>query len=258
MSARPAVIGQTVHDVEASTRERVLELIVERGPVSAAMLAKNLDLTPAAVRRHLGYLEDAGQIVVHEPAARGARRRGRPARYYVATDAGRAGLTDSYSDLATHVLDFLQHIGGDSAMEAFAADRVRELERRYRPVVEQAGESRAARVEALAEALTADGYAATTRSIGSQAIALQLCQGHCPVQDVAGQFPQLCEAEAQAFSQLLDVHVQRLSTLAAGGHVCTTHIPLAVPGLRPGAAPTTIRAKQPSPSLPSGAEEGNS
>jgi hypothetical protein len=45
---------------------------------------------------------------------------------------------------------------------------------------------------------------------------------------VAEGFPQLCEAETQAFSRLLGVHVQRLATLAAGGHVCTTHVPLAV------------------------------
>ena len=55
---------------------------------------------------------------------------------------------------------------------------------------------------------------------------MQLCQGHCPVQDVAHEFPQLCEAEARAFSRMLGVHVQRLATLAGGGHVCTTNIPL--------------------------------
>jgi len=54
---------------------------------------------------------------------------------------------------------------------------------------------------------------------------IQLCQGHCPVQDVAAQFPQLCEAETEAFSRLLGVHVQRLATLAHGDHVCTTFIP---------------------------------
>jgi hypothetical protein len=43
---------------------------------------------------------------------------------------------------------------------------------------------------------------------------------------VATQFPQLCEAETEAFSELLGVHVQRLATLAHGEHVCTTHIPL--------------------------------
>ena len=47
-----------------------------------------------------------------------------------------------------------------------------------------------------------------------------------PVQEIAAEFPQLCEAEAHAFSRLLGVHVQRLATLAGGGHVCTTNIPI--------------------------------
>jgi predicted ArsR family transcriptional regulator len=57
------------------------------------------------------------------------------------------------------------------------------------------------------------------------------------VQDVAHEFPQLCEAEARAFSRLLGVHVQRLATLAGGGHVCTTNIPTTLP-----AAPTNLPA----------------
>jgi hypothetical protein len=86
------------------------------------------------------------------------------------------------------------------------------------------------RAEALAAALTVDGYAATVRPAagsgsGLQHLGAQLCQGHCPVQHVAREFPELCEAETDAFSRLLGVHVQRLATLAHGEHVCTTHIP---------------------------------
>ena len=49
------------------------------------------------------------------------------------------------------------------------------------------------------------------------------------VRDVAASNPALCEAETRMFSRVLGVHVQRLSTLAAGGHVCTSHIPVRVP-----------------------------
>lgn len=55
----------------------------------------------------------------------------------------------------------------------------------------------------------------------------QLCQHHCPVAHTAGQFPQLCEAEAEVFSELLGTHVQRLATIAHGDGVCTTFIPRA-------------------------------
>jgi len=53
----------------------------------------------------------------------------------------------------------------------------------------------------------------------------QLCQQHCPVSHVAAEFPQLCEAETEVFSQLLGTHVQRLATIAHGDGVCTTFIP---------------------------------
>ena len=56
------------------------------------------------------------------------------------------------------------------------------------------------------------------------------------MRDVAGQFHELCDAETQAFSRLLGVPVQRLATLAGGEHVCTTHVPIAMPTLRTRAA----------------------
>ena len=115
-------------------------------------------------------------------------------------------------------------------MESFAAARSREIERRYAPVVREAGTDLRVRAQALADALTQDGYSATVRDIGGGKIAIQLCQGHCPVQHVAAEFPELCEAEADAFSRLLGVHVQRLATLAQGDHVCTTFVP--TPGAR--------------------------
>ena len=72
------------------------------------------------------------------------------------------------------------------------------------------------------------GFAASARPVQAGALAgVQLCQGHCPVQHAAEQFPTFCEAETDAFSRLLGVHVQRLATLAGGHHVCTTFIPTA-------------------------------
>jgi predicted ArsR family transcriptional regulator len=79
------------------------------------------------------------------------------------------------------------------------------------------------RPAALAAALSADGYAASAEQAGA---GVQVCQHHCPVAHVAADFPQLCEAETEAFGRLLGTHVQRLATIAHGDGVCTTHIPL--------------------------------
>ena len=85
------------------------------------------------------------------------------------------------------------------------------------------------RVQALAEALSADGYAASAGPAPAIAGAAgatgeQLCQHHCPVAHVAAEFPQLCEAETEAFGRLLGTPVQRLATIAHGDGICTTHV----------------------------------
>jgi predicted ArsR family transcriptional regulator len=218
------------HGLEARTRDRVRQTISEHGPITAAALASRLGLTPAAVRRHLDLLAEEGAIQEHEPAPAGAagRRRGRPARAYILSEAGHRGLDSDYDHVATSALRFIAEHAGQDAVREFAHERIAELEERYAVQLAQAGEDVTVRAEALATALTGDGFAASARPVGqgTPLVGVQLCQGHCPVQQVAAQFPQFCDAETDAFSRLLGVHVQRLATLAHGEHVCTTFIPL--------------------------------
>ncbi|MCD4550358.1 MULTISPECIES: helix-turn-helix transcriptional regulator [unclassified Schaalia] len=225
---------------DACTREQVLDLVVEKGPVTASVIARVLGLTTAAVRRHITILLDGDEIAEHDPRHQSKRGRGRPARHYVATERAHERLTDAYSEIAVKALGYLGQVGGEEAVESFAAARSREIERRYAPIVRDAGNDPRVRAQALADALTQDGYAATVRDIGGGGFAIQLCQGHCPIQQVAGDYPQLCDAETQAFSRLLSVHVQRLATLAGGEHVCTTHIPVNTPLMR-SSARTVLR-----------------
>jgi predicted ArsR family transcriptional regulator len=244
IAAAPPAGRHAESESEAGTRRRVLDLIVADGPVSAVELAAALDLTAAAVRRHLAVLEGDQQIAVHDGSAHpGPARRGRPAKRYVVTAAGQAALSQQYSELASQALRFVAEIGGADAVRSFAEKRVHDLEVRHADALAEAGDDPALRAQVLADGLAVDGFAATARPVpGGHAI--QLCQGHCPVQDVATEFPELCEAEAHAFSRMLGVHVQRLATLARGGHVCTTNIPI-IPVRR--AAPGTAAAAPPAP-----------
>jgi predicted ArsR family transcriptional regulator len=216
------------HVLEARTRDRVRQAISEDGPLTASELATRLGLTPAAVRRHLDLLVDNGAIEEHEPASAGSRGRGRPARAYVLSEAGHLAMDSDYDDVATSALRYLADHAGADAVGEFARERIAEFERLYSTRLDAAGGDVASRAQVLATALTANGFAASTRPVraGTPLAGVQLCQGHCPVQHVAAEFPQFCDAETDAFSRLLGVHVQRLATLAHGEHVCTTFIPL--------------------------------
>ncbi|MER6415413.1 helix-turn-helix transcriptional regulator [Streptomyces humidus] len=206
---------------ERSTRNRVARSILDHGPSTVTQLAGRLGLTPAAVRRHLDALVADDVVQAREQRVYGARTRGRPAKVFALTDCGRDAFDQSYDKLAADALRFIQErFGGDEAVVAFARARIAEQATAYREAVEAAAPEE--RTEALARALSADGYAATARSAP---VGEQLCQHHCPVAHVAEKFPQLCEAETEFFSQLLGTHVQRLATIAHGDGVCTTFIP---------------------------------
>jgi predicted ArsR family transcriptional regulator len=208
-------------ETDASTRQRVASSILEHGPSTAAELAERLGLTPAAIRRHLDVLLASGHVEARERRIYGARGRGRPAKDFVLTDAGRAVFYTAYDDLAIEALEFLATTAGPDAVTRFAEARMAQSEQRYQERMASAGPD-STPAQALAAALSEDGYVASTLP---SAIGEQLCQHHCPVAHVAERFPQICEVETAAFSRLLGVHVQRLATIAHGDGVCTTHVP---------------------------------
>ena len=255
MKSSGLVQGATQTGETAGTRGHVARLILELGPCTAATLGGRLGLTPAAIRRHLDNLLAEGMIETRTARTYGNRGRGRPAKVFVITDAGRSAFEHAYDDLATSALRFVERTFGPAAVAEFARQQVAETERRYSPVVAQAADLRT-RVQALADALSADGYAAAagpapaiaatagTATAGTATAGTakdrteagiarganivgngeQICQHHCPVAHVAAEFPQLCEAETEAFGRLLGTPVRRLATIAHGDGICTTHV----------------------------------
>jgi len=211
---------------ERPTRDRVARAILVSGPSTAAALAEQLALTPAAVRRHLDHLVTEGTVEARDQKVYGHRGRGRPAKAFALTESGRDAFDQAYDDLAADALRFLAETAGEDAVLEFARRRMSFIERDYRHVV--AEDATLSPAEALAKVFTDEGYAANVRTlplVDQRKVGEQLCQQHCPVAHVAQEFPQLCEAETEAIGRILGTHVQRLATIAHGDGVCTTCIP---------------------------------
>ncbi|BBH67057.1 hypothetical protein ACTI_37420 [Actinoplanes sp. OR16] len=217
-----AVASATASD--GRTRDRVAQLLLQKGAATAAQLGAELGLSPAAIRKHLDAMLGESRVEARELRQDKPRGRGRPAKAFVLTPAGREDLNNPhhYDGIATAALRWIAEHHGPAAISAFASSQVQALEERLQAAILSAGPDPLARAEALAEALTAEGYAANATTIASGG---QLCQHHCPVAHVAAEFPQLCDAETEVISRLIGTHVQRLATIAHGDGVCTTHIP---------------------------------
>ena len=213
----------TQSGVDLKTRDLVARTILESGPSTAVALAKRLKLTPAGIRRHLDSLIEDGILEEREPHIRSAKLRGRPSKVFVLSDRGRENFEHSYDDLAVAALRYLEDQGGANLVNGFAKYRADEMYRKAEGNSKKGSqlnfEDKAA---ALSKFLTDEGYAASTHKRG---VGIELCQHHCPIAHVAAVYPQLCEEETKAFSEILGTHVQRLATIAHGDGVCTTFIP---------------------------------
>ncbi|WP_232375507.1 helix-turn-helix transcriptional regulator [Mycolicibacterium baixiangningiae] len=197
-----------------------------QGPVTASAIGERLGISAAGVRRHLDALIEAGDAQAAAAAAWQHSGRGRPAKRYRLTAAGRAKLGHTYDDLALAAIRQLREIGGDDAVRTFARRRIDTILSGVTEGVDGVADGVEPTADRVADALTEAGYATTTTRVSGPISGVQICQHHCPVSHVAEEFPELCEAEREAFADILGTHVQRLATIVNGDCACTTHVPL--------------------------------
>jgi predicted ArsR family transcriptional regulator len=214
--------AQVVAPSDGHTRQAIVQLLLEEGPITAGQIGERLGISAAGVRRHLDALMDAGDAQSSAAAAWQHSGRGRPAKRYRLTAAGRAKLDHTYDDLAVAAMRQLREIGGDEAVRTFARRRIDTI----LAGVTDGPDGVESTADRVAAALTKAGYATTTTPVSGPIHGIQLCQHHCPVSHVAEEFPELCETEREAFAEILGTHVQRLATIVNGDCACTTHVPL--------------------------------
>ena len=124
LAGDPALSRDGASSVDRHTRGAIVQLLLEAGPITAGEIGDRLGISAAGVRRHLDALIDAGDAQSSAAAAWQHNGRGRPAKRYRLTAAGRAKLGHTYDDLAVAAMRQLREIGGDDAVRTFARRRI--------------------------------------------------------------------------------------------------------------------------------------
>jgi DeoR family suf operon transcriptional repressor len=201
-----------------TTRRAILNLLKRQGPLDALAVARDLALTPAAIRLQLTRLEEDG-LLVHrdEVAADGAgTRRGRPRHVYELTEAAEALYPKRYGDLTTELLGYL---GGPDASQV---DELFEQRRRRRvagALPRTANLAFDEQVAALTAILDEDGYLAEAERLGDGS--WRITEHNCAILTVAHGFSQACTSELAFIREALPgASVQRVAHLMDGAHVC--------------------------------------
>lgn len=192
------------------TRDRVLDLIIERRETRVEDLADTLAITPAAVRRHLDNLRADGLIdvrAVKQPT-------GRPYHVFFPTERAVGSLPTAYAHLLERML---QSLGEHDEVIATVMQSVAEsLATKHRREVTDESDIEE-RIRQVTQSLRAEGILDGYRP---EADGVHLVNGSCPYRHAAEISKLPCESDRKAIELLLGEDVEQLNRIVDGSPVC--------------------------------------
>jgi predicted ArsR family transcriptional regulator len=200
------------------TKNQILHLLKIHGSQSAAALAKQLQLSPMAVRQHLQALQ-AEQLVTYKEQR---RTLGRPIKLWQLTPSSRHFFPDSHADLTADLLRSVETVFGAAGLEQLLCERTRRQVQNYQSrLAEMAGGGDWQHaVAALAQFRSQEGYMAEV--IPQPDGSLLLVENHCPIQAAARTCQLLCRCELEVFKTVIGpaVSVERVEHIMPGDRRC--------------------------------------
>jgi predicted ArsR family transcriptional regulator len=197
-----------------STRERILNILKERGQATVDDLSQELGLTAVTVRHHLDILRGEGLIA--SPLIRRRKTPGRPQYVYTLADKAASFFPKQYSRLISLILDevrahlppaqmdqVMQNIGARIASQADLSEN----------------NGFETRLSATADFLNELGYMARWEQQKNGDYALNVA--NCPYEEVSRRDQQICLIDMTLLTHLLGVSPQRVSWSARGDRDCT-------------------------------------
>lgn len=199
--------------------------------VTAAEVATEFRLHPNVARHHLDKLAAGNylEVAVARPSGGGA---GRPSKKYSAVADLPAGEFPIRSDdlvlsLLGKTLDLLPHAQAEAIAEEVGQEYGRAMATALTGSDLAAGQrSLRSAMQAVADALTAHGFAAHTEKRNDQ---LRIINNHCPFGDVALEHPVVCAVDRGMVKGMLralygEAEVSTMASLPQGDTFCATAV----------------------------------
>jgi predicted ArsR family transcriptional regulator len=203
----------------------------QSGGVTAAEVAGEFHLHPNVARHHLDKLAAGNylEVAVSRPAGGGA---GRPSKRYTAGSDLPVGESPVRSDdlvltLLGKTLSLLPHDQAEVIAEEVGQEYGRAMAAALTGSDLAAGQrSLRSAMQAVADALTAHGFAAHTEKRNNQ---MRIINNHCPFGDVALEHPVVCAVDRGMVKGMLralygEAEVSTMASLPQGDTFCATAV----------------------------------
>lgn len=203
---------QDLLDFIGPVKKDLVLALKQRGSATAAELAQSTFLSIAAARSHLLLLERAG-LISYERLREGV---GRPAHIYRLSEHGESLFPQAYAELSRSLISSAQE---HPECRELVWTAITEWQR-ARIAVAVTAPAPAARVEQLAGAMRRQGFAVALEQ--SAPAEWEMRMAHCPLLQLARDFPEVCEIEGQVLAEGAGpgVQVEHVSRQADGMPLC--------------------------------------
>ena len=206
------------------TRLKILALIQTQGSATVDQIAQGLDLSSAAIRRHLDILR--GDRLVSYDQVR--RKAGRPEFDYFLTEEGYESGYRDYQKLLTFLLDevaslALADLEGKEGEDLLRYLLLRISDQVSSPYLEPGQSSLEARLAKLEQALTDRGFSPEITQEDRQ-VRIRLC--NCPFRASALEQKSVCQFDQKLISNILGVEPVCQYTIHDGNNTCCYLAPL--------------------------------
>ena len=184
-----------------SSRQRIIDFLVEHKVATASEFSRVLNLTAADVRHHLTLLTKQGSLSIS--GYKLTQHKGRPARLYTLS-----------APMARHNLDLLAHhllldISMHNSQEYYCA-RLKGIAERFTADTHWETSNFTRRIYKTVKLLQDMNYDASWEA---HAHSPQLILGHCPFGVIINQHPELCQMDSYLIESLLGTPVYQLKKL---------------------------------------------
>ncbi len=197
-----------------SSKEGILTYLLKHNQGTVQELAKELEISLQATRRHLKDLQ-AEKLIKYEVVQNGM---GRPNYIYQLSNKGKEKFPNAYGPFAVSFLDTLAQTLGEEQLQTVFKKQWSKKADSYRKYM-GTGELEK-RVNKLLELRQQEGYMAELHSV-KEGEEYLLAEHHCAIAEVAESFPSVCGNELEMFAFALpDCIVERTHWINHGEHRC--------------------------------------
>ncbi|MQC26131.1 MAG: ArsR family transcriptional regulator [Chloroflexi bacterium] len=202
-----------------STREQVLQNLLNRQRCTINDLADAVEINPISVRHHIGKLETEG-LVSSEEERHGV---GRPRRIYFLTEKGVEQFPARNVRLTSQLITQLKHNLGADQVDKLFSDMAASLSKHHRVDARLKDLNLDQRLDLIETTLTEEGF---TVQVERTDETITIRETSCPYFHVGQKHSEVCRMDQALISEVLATTPERTTCLLDGDNHCTYVIPM--------------------------------